>query len=855
MSARKRKSVEEIYSQVKDYDLVLTVDAPLADALNARLDKAVVGNFAETPRRYAFNHEADEIDFKREIFLDIIDETDLTWKQASYILENILESWKNTGDLYQILEKEQFSGKAAEEIIKILERTNNPFKALEEAEIDEEKEVAVIAPYQFNNLDRKVLPAEYDTFDIFKQEEVFELPKFNVFSSASEIVEALRQNISEENADNVALIVDSDTRYQPLIESAFQSNEIPYNSTVGLSEKEDVRTFISLARLALAKNRIRLRDVQPVVQHLGIEASDSKNNVKLGDVDEDQLSDFTDFLNVISFMDFQDFLEGYEELLGRETQQVREVIEELGLQNSDITEESISQLEYYLESFDPAQESREDGVLLASPESTVYVDRPVVFYIGMNTEWTQQVEERPWIDREEIEDRNFQNFEAMIQNGEERFYMVQDREMNDEISPCFYFTELYDLESFSSHETERYSLPQRSEMKAFDTEERDIEIDEVEMLSQSSLNRFVQSPRTYYFSRLVRDTEKDVMVKGNLFHEFAEFYANFPDVVEDEGQEKFVEVMKKEMRPYVEDIELEKLETEFRVGVMNIIKFVDSRKSPEKVPLEPEEGRGENTFAEYFGKKLDEVFAELSFRNQDLHAKGKIDLVLGNELVDYKSSSRSRSQKKIVEEANIDLFDENPDFQPLMYLCELRDKLPDQKLKFTYFYFLSDMASDLGSASNIDEKTVSVTYYPEKFDEKIRDLEIFEWMIKDVAKSNDRRKTLEKLGHPNFRAFFEENKLPHPYDKEKLLNSEFATELVDYMKKHVGDYKYVEKGAMKTLRKLVEFRKTNFFQEDLDRFENFLEEKVKEVNQYKKEGFPVGDSDLNGNPYEDMIIE
>ena len=855
MSARERKSIDEIYSEVKDYDLVLTVDAPLADALNARLQKAVIGSFAETPRRYAFNHEADDIDFKREIFLEIIDETDLTWKQASYILENILESWKNTGNLYQILENEQFSGKAAEEIIKILETTNNPFKALEEAEVDGGKEVAVIAPYQFNSLDRKILPDDYDTFDIFRDEERFELPEFNVFSSASEIVEALKQNISEKNAENVALIVDSDTRYQPLIESAFQSNDIPYNSTVGLSEQEDVRTFISLARLALSKDRIRLRDVQPVVQHLGIEASDTKNNVKLGEVDEEQLNDFMDFLNVISFMDFQDFLEGYEELLGRQTQQVREVIEEVGLQDSDITEENISQLEYYLDSFDPAQESQENGVLLASPKSTVYVDRPVVFYIGMSSEWTQEVDQRPWIDRENVEDRNLQDFEAMIQNGEDKFYMVQDREMNEEISPCFYFTELYGLESFSDHETRRYSLPQESEMKAFDTEESDVDIEEVEMLSQSSLNRFVQSPRTYYFSRLVRDTEKDVMVKGNLFHEFAEFYANFPDFVEEKGLEKFIEVMKKEIRPYVEDIELEKLETEFRVGVMNIVEFVDSRESPETVPLEPEEGRGENAFAEYFGKELEEVFAELNFHNPDLHAKGKIDLVLGNELVDYKSSSRSRSRKKIVEEANVDLFDDNPDFQPLMYLCELRDKMPGQKLEFTYFYFLSDMASDLGSTADIDEKTVSITYYPKKFDEKVLDLDVFEWMIKDVAKSNDRRKTLEKLGHSNFKAFFEENKLQHPYDKEKLLNSEFSTELVDYMKKHVGDYKYVQKGAAKTLRKLVEFRKTNFFQEDLDRFEDFLDEKIEDVNRYKKEGFPVGESDLDGNPYEDMIVE
>ncbi|QKQ98331.1 hypothetical protein GKQ38_02265 [Candidatus Nanohaloarchaea archaeon] len=851
---RNRKNLEKLYKEVKNYDLVLTVDAPLAEGLNKRIDKAVVGEFAETPRRYAFDEELDDLDFKREIFLEIVERTDLTWKQASYMLETVLESWKNTGNLYSILEEEQFSGNAAEEIIKILEEINNPFRALESTNIDEDKDVAVIAPYQFNELDRKVLPDDYDTVEIFENRE-FELPKFNIFSSASEIVEALKRNISKENAENVALVVDSDTRYQSLIESAFKSEEIPYNSTEKLSEKEDLRTFISLARLALAKDRIRLRDVEPVVQHLGIDSSDSKSQVKVSELEDDRLSEFTDFLNVASFMDFQDFLEGFQDLLGYEQNHIEEVLEDLGLKEESITEGSISRLEYYLDSFDPTQNSEDSGVLLASPKSTVYIDRPVVFYIGMSSEWTQEVDQRSWIDREEVEKRNLQNFEALIQNGEQKHYLVQDKEMNEEISPCFYFTELCGLESFSDHRTERFSLPQKSKLSGFSKEDSLEEPETVELLSQSSLNRFVQSPRAYYFSRLVADTEKDIMVKGNLFHEFAEFYANFPEFVEEKGREEFVEIMKKEIRPYVDDIELETLETEFRIGIRNIESFIDSRDSPEAVELEPEEGPGKNIFAEYFDRDVEKHFAELTFQNKDICAKGKIDLVLGNELVDYKSSSRSRSRKKIIRDSNVELFDEKPDFQPIMYLSELRDKMPDQKLKFTYFYFLSDMASDINSESDMDEKTVSITYYPKDFNDKILDLEVFEKLIKGVAKSNDRRKTLEKLGHPNFQKFFEDNKIPYPYDKDKLVQSEFGREFVKYAKKHVGDYKYVEKGADKALRKLLEFRKTNFFKEDLDRFEEFLEEKVDELNEYKGSRFPVGDNDIDRNPYRDMIVE
>ena len=43
------KSIDELYDEVKDYDLVITNDAALASALNARIDRPIVGFFAMTP--------------------------------------------------------------------------------------------------------------------------------------------------------------------------------------------------------------------------------------------------------------------------------------------------------------------------------------------------------------------------------------------------------------------------------------------------------------------------------------------------------------------------------------------------------------------------------------------------------------------------------------------------------------------------------------------------------------------------------------------------------------------------------------------------------------------------------------
>ncbi|MFB6193397.1 MAG: PD-(D/E)XK nuclease family protein [Candidatus Nanohaloarchaea archaeon] len=848
----KRKDMDQIFSEVKEYDLVLTVDAPLADALNSRLESSRVGGFAETPRRYAFEGEG-EINFKRDTFLKIIEQTDLSWKQTSFILENTIEAWQETGNIYQILESSRFTGEAAEKIINILEKTENPLTALEETRIPEDKDVAVLAPYQFNELDKKILPEEYDEKSIFTEEE-FELPCFNVFSSAGEIVEALKNSIDRKNADQVALVVDPDSKYQSLIKAGLNLEGIPFNSTKTFSEKEDVRTFIALARLSLADERVKVRDIRPVIDHLGLEVSKSKNNVLLSEIEEKKLEEFAEFLNVANLMTFEEFISGYEDLVRTSTGRIREIVEDLGLVERELSEKAISRLEYYLDSFDPADESTDNGVLLASPRSTIYIDRPVVFYIGMGADWTQEVAQRPWINRERKQEENLKDFNALIQNGEEKYYMVQEREMNEQIAPCFYFTELYDLERFSEHDTRHFSTQARSSLKGFKKRKTNVEFQEVETISQSSLNRFVESPKAYYFSKLVSDTEKDVMVKGNLFHDFAEFYVNFPEQVKEKGLESFIEIMKKEINPYIDDIGVERLETEFRVGVRNIKAFIDSREFQE-VDVESGDGFGSNTFAEYFDRELDESIAELSFNDREIHAKGKIDLVLGDEIVDYKSSSRIKTRKQIVRDANIDLYDERPDFQPVMYLLEMSKNLPDQKLEFTYFYPVSDIATDITSGSALEEKTVTVTYYPETFQEKVKDTEVFEKLIKDVAKSNDRRKTLEKLGHHRFEEFFDRKSIPVEYDKERLLESEFAAEFIDYVKQEVGDYKYVEKGAKKALKKLVEFRKTSFFKEDLDRFEEFLEEKVDELNTYKQKGFPRGEQDLDQNPYRDMIVE
>ena len=50
---RRLKTIDELYEEVRDYGLVITNDAPLETALNARIDTPRIGPLAMTPRHIA----------------------------------------------------------------------------------------------------------------------------------------------------------------------------------------------------------------------------------------------------------------------------------------------------------------------------------------------------------------------------------------------------------------------------------------------------------------------------------------------------------------------------------------------------------------------------------------------------------------------------------------------------------------------------------------------------------------------------------------------------------------------------------------------------------------------------------
>ncbi len=855
MKVRKASSIDRLHEKVRGFDRVLTVQAPLADAINNRLDRPKLDPLAVTPKRLVYKQHRDEdlVD-RRGLFIHTIRETNLSWKQAFYLLENTLSCWQESGDLRKILEYERFDNEDIRKVIQIIEDTPNIYTAMEKSETDGSISTAVLGFYQFNELDKNVLPEQYTKIGFFDRPHR-KLPNFRIFGTVTGILQSLRRNITRENAEDFAIVVSPESEYQSLIKSVFQTDNIPFMSGTNFEENENLRTFIFLLRSSLTGNRLRLRDIQPVLGSLNLHIPEKFNEEFLRDLEMEEIEVFLKIMDEMKKSTFEKALEYYEKYAG-DLGNIREVLSEIDFLEKKVNEENLNRLEYYLDTFDIQVEQAKDGVLFASPKSVSHIDRSVVFYIGMDSLWTHTRPNKPWLNEEKFEEKNLKNFKLLLQNGEQQYFLVRDSRMGEEITPCLYFDEIFerDFDSFSDLPNKEYWGLEKEEVEGFEKQDFGVKVEPVEVISQSDLNKFVQSPRQYFFSKLIPTQEKDYLKKGALFHDFAEFCLNFPKLVQKKGIDEFVEVMAEELRPHIEDFDLDRTRTEIRIGMENIRNYLKEEDFDVDQLPDYEKKNEKNIFSQYFGKRVELPIGEAWFENLQLGCRGKVDLIKDhNELVDYKSG-RLNSAKRIVESSKIELFEDNPNFQAILYLLHHRQERPDKKLKFTFFHFLDNKEDKISGDAKLDDNIVTITYYPVLFEGQVYKRETYDHLVENVSESNNRRKTLERMGYQSYRDFFESNGFPRTYDREELLTSDLCEEFINYSKDIVGDYKFVEKGCKSALSKILRFRRRNYFKEDLDAFEDFLDEQLENLNGYKRDRFPVGEVDLDKIENRELIL-
>lgn len=837
MTFHRAQSVQQLYETVATFDLVLVPNLPLATALNRRLDEPQFGKFATTPRQLVGTFEA--IDESREVFVELIKDCDYSWKATSYAVRNVIECWQHHGDVEAILAYEEYADSVTREVVARLPDLETTSQQLSSHSIPADKPVAVVGHDQFTELERSILPAAYDTIELFT-EETFEPPSFHIFESPSEIVESLLDTITAENTENVGVVLDSGSHYSSLVESALEAADIPFYGGPGFNDMAVHQAYLQLLRAGFRGSSTTVGEVRPLLAQLGIEITASDDNKRLESLDHEELAWVQSLLTEMEDHTFGEILNEFEMQTNRSLSQFSEELNSLGLSNKLITQGRVDDLDFYLQTYDIPVNRDDDGVLLADANSSGFVDRPVVFYLGVDDGWTQSAPQRPWVDAEAQMDQYLAQFQLLLQSGTEQYYLVEDTAGGEPVVPCLYLTELLEteFEQFSDLPANEYTRTISTSDSGFEQEEFDIESQTVDTVSQSSLNSFVNCPRDYFFSRLVDSPERDYFREGNLFHDFAEFYVNHPDHIDEDTVEKVVDTILEEVNPFYAASDRPLRRRTYEIGIQTIIEFLESNRPTDGEFLTPNSGFGTNFFAEHFDRDLDSPTTERWFDSEALEMKGKIDLVHDpTTLLDYKKGSKKR-ERKVVKQSAIDPPADTPNFQAILYLSYYRTVQPNEQLEFTFFHFLETLEDVITGEADLSETLTTVTYYPHSFDAFSRSRDAYNTLLDGY---NDCVETFETLGFSAYTEIMEQLSFPKTTDKEELLSSAFAEAFETEVVAATSDDVDAQKGAKQAIRELNGVRRRAFFREDLDAFEEFIDEQVDELNHYRsgEDRFPI----------------
>ncbi|WP_254824328.1 PD-(D/E)XK nuclease family protein [Haloglomus halophilum] len=840
MTLREAASIDDLHRAIRDTDLALTSDPPLALALDRRVDRPRIGRVGATPRGHASN-QLTPMD-RRNLFRTLITETDLTWKQAHRALDRTLQAWDRTGNIDAILDHDEFDTPAMRTAVETLRTADSSYHKLANSRLDDEVDLAVIGESSLSELDRSLLPADYETVDRFTGA-TGTLPTFDIFPSATAIVDALIEQLSADTAESVGVVLDESTVFSPLVEAGLAAAEIPFQGGPGFVDDPDVRTFLRLLQAVFTGSDLRVGDIEPLLAPLGVDVPRKLGEQRVDALEDSTLPELATIEEAVHTGTLRDAIRAYEALAGVTLGTLRDECDRLDVLDTAVTSDLLDRLTYYVQSFDVPVDRERDGVLLTDAASTAYIDRPVVFYLGLGAGWAKTPPDVPWIDSTEYVQQDLDRFEILLQNGRQRHYLVQDTRAGEDVTPCVYFRQLFEqsFDRFSDLPHERYDdygVERGAPGQPFVAPPgADGETEEVDALSQSTLKRLANCPREEFFTRLVETPTASYMARGTVVHEAAELYVTHPETVREEF-ETVVDAMVEQVRAYATDDRHPVERTQLAIALETAMEYLDANPPVEADHEAYADRSQENELADRLDLDCASQLTERWFEAPEAGIRGFVDLLRSpTDLVDYKTGSQSTASK-LRDRASIDPLHDDPNFQVALYLLQHRRQEPDEPLSIHFVHVLEHadrMAR--GEAPDIGELVTTITYLPVTFSEFVARREVYE-AVTDYADSNDRVKALDPLGYDAYREFFLDHDLPRegeaPEQREAVI-----TAFIEYTKRHVKDTAYVENGCRDAINDMDDVVGTYYLKPDLDAFETFVDEQLANLNEYRNDSFPV----------------
>ncbi len=702
---RKLKSIDSIYDEVKDCRFVLTNDAPLATALNKLVDRPSIGPFAMTPRQVAATCSMDVMGSpvwgELKVIMTICEENpelDLRYVHAE--VQRIKEIRQYTKDVGKHLHTGSSrdvyrSWKAIPTVENVMDRFNPSTTFYPQIG----GKIAVVGIDLFNDLDKCMIPNGYDYLDveIFEDEGCY-IPEIYQIGNDRQLADNAIALIGDRDPNDFAIVMNVTSPIVDSVKTALYRGKIPFIDSLNVRDLNQIRDFIQFVQLSLSYDTLRVKHVREIFSSLDADFKADKEEHLLDKVAMDgRAAELRDAMKDIRKHTFDDVRKVI--CSPKASTTVKIVINDLKIGDKKVCKRLVERLVYSVENIsdlhhnEQIPECEKMGVLLVDSRNSVFIDRPIVIYLGMSDDWDLDLTDRAYVDYVEDEtERMAVRLEALLQQGVGRYYLVNTSRGGRPARPSTLFRKLFspkkeggelvfdDLLS-PGQMTKKGRWPHHVERPSIDLDHPVKDPKPYDRpFSQSGFKAYYECPYSFQFQMTLGSKDADYFEFGNLIHNFAELYFSHPDIV----NERFDELvgMASERFSGISSPALGKIdESKIRCGMTNIKRYIDSLDHTGDRELAPIE-RSNNFFYDALGMTETSSLCERDIDSERHEIHGKMDLNIDS-VIDYKTG-KILSVKDIRKKLLMEGKREKKDFQALFYLAIANELWSGREMQFLY---------------------------------------------------------------------------------------------------------------------------------------------------------------------------
>lgn len=749
---RRAKSIDELFGEVKGFDLVIVPDDRLAEALNARYGRPRVEPWCMTPRaiarKIAIEVLGEPLIDDMQLVRSISEDTGIG--DLRFILgevDSIREMLRYTSDPSAFIHSRR-SRKVLESFLRqpVIERVMKDFESVGwgfySRHMRRGSGIAVVGVDLYDMLGRFMLPYDPDRNDIYAEidpftDEPFVIETIYEVGNDRLVAENAADLIPVDDADRFAVIVRKGSGMETALRSSLCRRGIPVQESPTALDLGDIRDFLSFADLALDADTIRVRHVRSLFARYGGRFEERIDEHLLTRVARSSMYGRSALLrDAMADIRGMTFGKLADILLKGADRHVSSVLAGTGMRDEPITERAVATLRYLVENIDLDTGDEDDagrGVLIADSSASIWIDRPVVIVLGMDSDWDPDFAGKRYLEPRDEAERDAIRCQIMLQQGDSRFLLVDASRDGERASPSSVFGVMARMDDSGGRMPETFDDLLPGEVETTKARWTDGKAglglpDRVRLapegerfeheFSKSTFNSFMECPHKFVLSRAVGTDASTDMELGNLVHSFAELCAVHPEIVEERGLEHFVQRLAEEYSgissPTLGRIDTDRIRMEL-AGIRDFLRHIGVR--IEELDKEID-GKDNPLFFEE-GLEMSSTVCEKD-RGSDIDPiHGKFDLYWNGVVYDYKSGKR-KALSKVASVMCPDSGQKYLDFQPMIYLL-ISSMISGSARQFTLFYPYGD-GKEVSSDGRVEGNMLTVRVVDGNADGLIRQL-------------------------------------------------------------------------------------------------------------------------------------